>query len=236
MNHDLTILLLASSSIGFFHTLLGPDHYLPFIMIGNARKWSLKKTMLITFLCGLGHVMGSVIFGIIGIFFGFAIQKIEFVESFRGNLAAWVLMSFGFAYMIWEIRQAIRNKPHTHKHIHSDNNTHTHTHTHRAGHIHIHDENQKTITPWILFIIFVLGPCEPLIPILMYPAAEMGFTEVALVAGIFSAITVMTMLIVVTISLSGVKKIPTGKLEKYSHVIAGATILMSGIAIRFLGL
>jgi len=236
MNHDLTILLLASSSIGFFHTLLGPDHYLPFIMIGNARKWSLKKTMLITFLCGLGHVMGSVIFGIIGIFFGFAIQKIEFVESFRGNLAAWVLMSFGFAYMIWEIRQAIRNKPHTHKHIHSDNNTHTHTHTHRAGHILIHDENQKTITPWILFIIFVLGPCEPLIPILMYPAAEMGFTEVALVAGIFSAITVMTMLIVVTISLSGVKKIPTGKLEKYSHVIAGATILMSGIAIRFLGL
>ena len=110
MNHDLTVLIIAAMSIGFFHTILGPDHYLPFIVIGKARKWSIKKTAWITFLCGTGHVLGSVIFGIIGVFLGVAVQKLEFIESFRGNLAAWILMSFGFAYMIWGIRQAIRNK------------------------------------------------------------------------------------------------------------------------------
>lgn len=236
MNHDLIILTITAASIGFFHTLFGPDHYLPFIMIGKARKWSIKKTAWITAFCGIGHVLGSVIFGIIGIALGIAVKKLEFIESFRGNLAAWVLVSFGFAYAVWGIRQIIRNKPHTHQHIHSDQSTHSHKHTHQAEHIHIHNNNGKAVTPWILFVIFVLGPCEPLIPILMYPAAEMGFMEIVLVAGSFALVTILTMLTVVVISLSGIEKIPTGKLEKYSHVIAGTTILMSGIAIRFLGL
>ena len=31
MNIDLGLLLLTAASIGFIHTLLGPDHYLPFV-------------------------------------------------------------------------------------------------------------------------------------------------------------------------------------------------------------
>jgi hypothetical protein len=37
---ELKALILTAASIGFFHTLLGPDHYLPFIMMSWARKWS----------------------------------------------------------------------------------------------------------------------------------------------------------------------------------------------------
>jgi len=33
MSNELMILLVTAASIGFFHTLLGPDHYLPFIVI-----------------------------------------------------------------------------------------------------------------------------------------------------------------------------------------------------------
>ena len=40
---ELTVLLISAASIGFFHTLFGPDHYLPFIVMGKARKWSVKK-------------------------------------------------------------------------------------------------------------------------------------------------------------------------------------------------
>ena len=38
----------------------------------------------------------------------------------------------------------------------------------------------------ILFTIFVFGPCEPLIPILMYPAAKSSVAGMLLVAGVFS--------------------------------------------------
>ena len=38
------------------HTVTGPDHYLPFIAIAKARNYSLKKTLLWTFICGIGHI------------------------------------------------------------------------------------------------------------------------------------------------------------------------------------
>ncbi|MCH7764784.1 MAG: hypothetical protein IIB95_13800 [Candidatus Marinimicrobia bacterium] len=49
------ILLLTAASIGFVHTIIGPDHYLPFIMISRARSWSFQKTIFITLLCGMGR-------------------------------------------------------------------------------------------------------------------------------------------------------------------------------------
>ena len=57
MTDSITLLSVTAISIGFIHTILGPDHYLPFIVLSQAKKWSLKKTMLITFLCGIGHVL-----------------------------------------------------------------------------------------------------------------------------------------------------------------------------------
>ena len=51
MDGSLALLSVTAISIGFLHTLLGPDHYLPFIVLGEAKKWTLRKTMVITFLC-----------------------------------------------------------------------------------------------------------------------------------------------------------------------------------------
>jgi len=39
MSHDLTVLAITAASLGFFHTLFGPDHYLPFIRMARARRW-----------------------------------------------------------------------------------------------------------------------------------------------------------------------------------------------------
>jgi len=204
--------------------------------MSKARNWSTPRTMLITFLCGLGHVGSSVILGIIGVSIGIAITKIEFFESFRGNLAAWAFIAFGLVYFIWGLRKAIRNKPHIHLHIHEDSTSHEHEHAHIKDHSHVHESKGKTITPWILFTIFVLGPCEPLIPILMYPAAKNNVGGLILVTSIFAAVTIATMMVVVYVTSTGIKLIPMKKMEKYSHAIAGAIILFSGLGIQFLGL
>jgi hypothetical protein len=92
------------------------------------------------------------------------------------------------------------------------------------------------MTPWILFLIFVLGPCEPLIPILMYPAAANNIGGVILVALLFSAVTVATMMTVVLAFRLGLSRINLKPLEQYVNVIAGATIAVSGLAIQVLGL
>ncbi|MBT8043087.1 MAG: hypothetical protein KJN67_03125 [Pontiella sp.] len=236
MTDAVSILAGTAALIGFGHTLAGPDHYLPFIVMGKARKWSLAKTMWITFLCGIGHVAGSVVLGLLGATLGIAIGKLEIFEAWRGNIAAQLLIIFGFTYCIWGIHRAIRNKPHSHAHVHEGNVVHTHQHAHVQSHAHPHELNKRTMTPWVLFTIFVLGPCEPLIPLIMYPAAEHSMGGMLLVAGIFSVVTVATMLSVVLVSSWGIRFVKLGPIERFSHALAGAAVCVSGLAIQLLGL
>lgn len=228
MSNEIIILAGTAASIGFFHTLLGPDHYLPFIFMAKARKWSIFKTSWITVACGVGHVGSSILLGIIGYTFGIALGKLELFEGFRGNLAAWAFVIFGLVYFIWGIRRAVVNKPHKHRHLHKDGTMHEHDHTHSNDHDHVHKTN---ITPWILFTIFVLGPCEPLIPVLMYPAAESSTSGMIFIAIIFSIVTISTMLGIVLLATYGINFVKFGKLERYTHALAGAIVLLSGIAI-----
>jgi sulfite exporter TauE/SafE len=236
MDDSIAILSVTAISLGFVHTILGPDHYLPFIVISEAKKWSSKKTMVITFLCGLGHVLSSVVLGLIGILVGISVNKLVNVESFRGNIAAWLFIAFGLVYTVISIRKIIRNKPHTHTHLHFGGEHHTHEHSHTDNHTHIHDNEVVKTTPWILFLIFVFGPCEPLIPLLMYPAAQNNITGVILVSVLFSVVTIATMMSVVLVFRLGLSRINLKPVEKYMHVIAGSMILFSGLAIQFLGL
>lgn len=237
MLSDSAVLYVTSASIGFLHTLLGPDHYIPFIVISKARKWSLAKTNIITFLCGLGHVGSSVLIGSIGIMLGVAIHKLTLFESARGSVAAWLMITFGLVYFIWGLRKAIKQKEHSHKHIHSDGTVPVHKHSYFKEHSHTHQrKNIKELTPWILFTIFIFGPCEPFIPILLFPAVQNNIFDVIMVTIIFSAVTIATMMVIVTSSVIGIKFLPKLNIERFMHAIAGATIFLCGAGIEFLGL
>ncbi len=237
MSQELSILIITAVSIGFLHTLFGPDHYVPFIVMAKAGKWSTVKTTWITILCGIGHVASSVILGFVGIAFGIAVSNLTDIESTRGNVAGWILIAFGLVYTVWGIRRAYRNRPHKHWHPHSDGNLHVHTHVHSEEHTHVHQNAEnRSMTPWILFTIFVFGPCEPLIPILMYPAAQGHILYVVAVSLVFAVVTIGTMTSIVLGSIMGLKLIPAGHFERYTHALAGFSILLCGIAIQFLGL
>jgi sulfite exporter TauE/SafE len=236
MDNSIALLSVTAVSLGFIHTILGPDHYLPFIVLSEAKKWTTRKTMFITFLCGLGHVLSSVVLGLVGIAVGISVSKLVSVESFRGNIAAWLFIAFGLVYMIISIRNLYRKKKHTHSHYHIGGDKHVHEHAHVQTHSHVHEKDVVKTTPWILFLIFIFGPCEPLIPIIMYPAAENNIPGAIIVSLLFSVVTIATMMGIVLAFKLGFSKINLKPVEKYSNVIAGAMIFFSGIAIQFLGL
>ena len=85
-------------------------------------------------------------------------------------------------------------------------------------------------------MIFLLGPCEALIPLLMFPAATESWGALFLVTGTFGLATVGTMLAVVFASLAGLQRFSFRRMERYAHALAGVTILCCGVAIQFLGL
>ncbi len=237
MDSQLTLLLGTAVSIALIHTVLGPDHYIPFVAMAKAGNWSRTKTLVITVLCGVGHVASSVVIGLLGVGLGWAVGGMTLVESVRGQWAAWGLIAFGLVYCVWGIQRGVKNRPHTHHHAHLDGTAHEHAHGHAEGHAHAHvSPARPSMTPWILFTIFVFGPCEPLIPLLMVPAAQHSWWGVLLVSSVFAVVTIGTMTVIVTVLSFGIARVSMGRLERWSHALAGFAILACGAGTQWLGL
>jgi nickel/cobalt exporter len=218
-----------ATAIGFVHTVLGPDHYIPFIALSKARRWNLTKSLAITGFCGLGHVLGSVLIGLLGLAAGAALNQMVELESLRGQLASWAMLSFGLVYLAWGLKRAWRNQPHEHLHVHGDGTAHKHEHTHHREHAHPHEKGNSALGPWTIFIVFVLGPCEALIPILMYPAASHNFLGMAWVVTLFGLATIITMMGIVALSVRGLAGVRLHHWDRYSHALTGAAISLCGV-------
>ncbi|MCH9695977.1 MAG: sulfite exporter TauE/SafE family protein [Gammaproteobacteria bacterium] len=230
------LLLVTAASIAFVHTLLGPDHYLPFMVMGKARRWSFLKTMRMTLLCGAGHVMSSVLIGIVGLLIGARLSALVEIEGMRGNLAGWALLAFGLMYFAWGLKKAGRSHTHAHLHAHGDV-VHSHSHDHQHEHAHAHTKSGRaTVTPWAMFIVFVLGPCEALIPLFMYPAAQQSYALVLSVALTFGLVTLATMMAAVALGTLGIRNFSFRGGARYAHALAGASVAVCGAAISFMGL
>jgi len=222
-------LLVSAATIGVLHTALGPDHSLPFIALARARHWSWRRTAAITALCGLAHVGSSVLLGLAGIALGTAVFHLERIEAARADVAAWLMLGFGLAYAAWGARRALRADAHAHAHAHADGTWHRHTHQHHREHLHPHDGGaQRAMTVWTLFLVFGFGPCEPLIPLLLYPAATAGLAQTALVIGVFAIATIATMLAVVFASLALAPRAAWPRLARWQHALAGLVIAACG--------
>lgn len=237
MDTDIGLLMLTALSIGFIHTVIGPDHYLPFVAISAARNWTRRKTMLVTAACGVGHVLGSIVIGLIGIAIGASLHRLQWLEGLRGDFAAWALTAFGLTYMAWGLKRAWRERKHSHEHIHADGTRHRHSHGHQVHdeHVHVHiqldTDNARSITPWALFIVFILGPCEALIPLLMYPASQHSWWGLGLIVATFAVTTIATMMGIVYLAMRGLERFPLASAERYSHALAGAALSLCGIGI-----
>lgn len=229
-----------AAAIAFTHTLLGPDHYLPLAVTARAGRWSLWRTLGVVTLCGTGHVLSSLLLGVIGIAAGVSVARLEGIESWRGDLAAWALLAFGLCYAVWGVRRAARDVEHSHLHAHADGTLHVHEHGHHAEHLHPHagGGSQRSVSSWVLFSIFLLGPCEPLIPVLMYPAARGGLAEALVVAAVFGVVTLLTMLAATAAAWFGLARIAPRfqGVERWSHAIAGVLVCFSAVGVLFLGL
>ena len=202
--------MLSTISIGFLHSL-APDHWMPFAVIGKAKKWSKTKLMIVTFVSGIGHVGSSILLGCIGILLGFSLSHLTAAEAQRSAIGLWLLIGFGVAYTLWGIKKA---KDYKHEHIDTK------------------EIDKRTVTIWTLFAIFVLGPCEPLIP-LMFLATQYGWAGIFMTSLVFFAVTMFMMLAQTMLAHFGIQLIRHDIADKYSHAFAGLVIVMTGVFIMF---
>lgn len=215
MNFETLPLILLAASTGIIHTLMGPDHYLPFIALAKARSWSRKTTLWVTSLCGLGHILSSVVIGYLALGLRVSLGSLHIIDSYRSDLAAWALIALGAAYFVWGLKRLYRRN---------------------EGSYDFSDGGKFNPILWALFIIFVVGPCEPLFFLMTYPSLVQDPSAVLLLVGVFGVTTVMTMLAVVMAASFGLGFLRGGRVAKFAPAISGIVIMLCGAGIKFLGL
>ena len=227
----MTALILSAITISFLHTATGPDHYLPFIVLSRSRKWSVYKTAGLTIVCGLGHILSSVLIGLIGVVLGWQLTKLTWFQDIRGNISGWALLLFGLIYLGWGIWKAYSNRAHKHFDVYDDN---VYVYEHQHGKV-VYPQQKVKVTPLILLAIFVMGPSEPLVPLLFYSGLNRSALEIGVIITVFAISTVLTMLIMVLLGLYGFSFFKTNKLERYMHAMSGAVVTVCGAGMVFLG-
>lgn len=207
---DFAALVYTAIAVGVGYTLFGVDHYLPIVVLSRSNGWSGPKTFWVVIACGIGHVASSLALGLAGIALTAGLTTLMDIQEFRELLATWFLIVFGGVYFLWGLREAFKNKAGC-----------------APGHG-VPSQGAKNAM-WGLLVLFVLGPCGPFIPLIMFPAAAMQPWVLAVVTAIFGVCTILTMLAATFLALRGIRLIKSRWAELYSHAVAGLVLAACGI-------
>jgi len=213
-------LVAAAISIGSIHTL-APDHWVPFAALARAQRWSARRTALITAACGLGHVTGSVVRGLLSVFLGVELLQ-RFGQRVEGA-SGLLLIGFGVAYAVWGLRRSAR--------------AHRHARGHHYGHSHHHGlgDSPSSLSPWALFLLFSADPCVAVIP-LIFAAAPLGWPATLSVIVAYEVATIATMVALVLPTRAAATVARGAWVDRHGDALAGAVVALVGMAVLGLGI
>ena len=231
-------LIVAAVSIGSIHSL-APDHWVPFAALARAERWSVRRTSVVTALCGLGHVTASVALGLLGVVFGR--ELLETLGERLESVAGLLLIGFGIAYGLWGLRRALGGRVHAHAHAHG------YAHVHRPPLDHepsilscqpsaiSHGEVHRPLTAWTLFLLFSADPCVAVIP-LMFASAPLGWPTTLSVIVAYEVATIGTMVALVLPARAAATVARGAWMDRHGDALAGAVVALVGIAVLGLGI
>ena len=206
------LLILTVAAIGVLHTIV-PDHWVPITLIARDRKWTKGQTARAAFIAGTGHVVTTLMLGLIVWIAGVVVAaRFGHVIDLLSSTA---LIAFG----LWVGISAWRE-------IHG----HGHTHTHADGEVHEdHDHNhgsKKTRTA--LLLILGSSPMIEGIPA-FFAAGKYGIGVIIVMSIVFAISTIATYVLLCVYSAVGLEQMKLGAFEKYGEVLSGVFITIVGL-------
>jgi ABC-type nickel/cobalt efflux system permease component RcnA len=225
-----SLLLATTAATAAFHTLI-PDHWLPFVLVGRARRWSARTTAVVSGFSAFIHTLLSIALGLLALRLGQTAAHAVGERLERGS--GLLLVVFGAAYALW----AWRKGGHFHPGgalLHSENEKarcdgsegfvdHLHYHADDAW---IRADAGKGAIP--LAMIVGLNPCVLLLPI-MVATAEEGAGAVALVTLTYSVTTIALMVGLSVAGVTGSRRLSVPPVARHMEAASGVLIALCGV-------
>lgn len=223
--------LFAASAAAALHALI-PDHWLPFVLLGRARDWTVRKTLSLALAGGLIHVIFAVGLGFLAWWLGAGCAEAVAVRLGQTMeiLSALALTAFGLVYGGYSWYRERRHHPPTGS---EDEGKGIESAHHHHGHI-LENWFSGDLSGLSLVVVIGVSPCAVAFPILIASAASLGFRGVLLVAGAFGLTTLATTLAVTLFGLYGSRRVDVPFLSRYGDLVSGLLIAVVGAAILVL--
>jgi threonine/homoserine/homoserine lactone efflux protein len=200
-----TSIAVTGFAVAFLHAAL-PTHWLPFVLVGRAQKWSTGRTLGVTLLAGLGHVGLTIALGLGLVVAGLAL------EPRLGGLFHWVVGGLMVAVGLFYIARG------RHNHAVPD-----------VGRRSYASDRAAIIA---LVTLLTLSPCEAFLPYYL-AGMQHGWQAFLVLSAVLMAATSAGMLIFTSLSLAGFKRLGLQWVERYEETILGAALIAVGVAVAF---
>lgn len=201
-------LVAGGFAAAFLHAAL-PTHWLPFVLVGRAQRWSLPRSLMAVTTAGLAHIGTTALVGGLIVAAGLALDG--WVAGLLPWLSAILLIGFGAFYLIKAAvsRPALAGGPAL-------------------------DLAEPTVTHaaafWGLVAIMALSPGEVLLPIYMSSTQE-GVGALALLTLAFAVGTVLGMATFTTLARAGASILRLERWARYEGAILGLALIAIGLLI-----
>jgi nickel/cobalt transporter (NicO) family protein len=200
-------LITGSIVLSLLHGII-PNHWLPVLAISKKEKWDLAETTRVTLIAGLAHAASTVLIGVLLAFIG--AQLAEVVENFTAYVAPALLVALGLFYVY-------------------QHNRHHHFHMHGEPKL----ASNKNRIIFSLASAMFFSPCFEIEAYFLVAGAE-GLWLFALLALLYTVVSVGGMIVWVRLTHGGLLKMNWHSLEHNAGIITGITLILSGILTFFL--
>jgi ABC-type nickel/cobalt efflux system permease component RcnA len=223
-------------TVAFFHAAI-PTHWLPFVLVARARRWSRTKTLLVTAFAGLGHILLTSLLGLVIAWCGFQI------DEKLGRAFPWItgglLLVIG-SYYLW--RQwsgtGICHHPVVGSHHHAnehcgDDREHSHWEDELKDSTMVSERAGDWAAISGLFVMLTLSPCEGFLPVYL-SGVQFGWRGFFVLSAILAVATLLGMLIFTSLTLVGMEKLKLQRFERYEAGMLGALFGLLGVIVILL--
>lgn len=241
-----TTIAIGGFAVAFLHAAI-PTHWLPFVVAARAQHWTKPKTLAVTGVAGLGHVLFTIALGVLVLWGGMAINSR--IGKLFPLIAGGALIALGLFYLLRQLRGTGHSHlfgghsyhHHQHEHEHDSHDHHTHRHAHADEHLSQDDDIASIEERWShrrsdwvviagLFALLTFSPCEAFLPVFLM-GARYGWIGFALLSATLAIATVAGMVVFTWLTLAGVEKLNFRALEKFESGILGGVLCLLGVLI-----
>ena len=219
-------LFLSFAVVGFGSALLHalfPTHWLPFVLVGRAQGWTLRRVLATASVAATGHIAFTTLVGLMILGAGELLG--HWSRSFLHYGAALVLFGFGGFYLM----RAFQRRAVT-----------AHAHAHLGGGAYRDlDEGQTPVRAsdraafWGLVSLLALSPGEVLLSFYLTDAPH-SWAGLTLLSVVFLAGTLVGMVGLISLSWVGLARFKLERLVRYDSAILGGVLILLGIAVLVL--